>query len=131
VKKVYENRRESVSERLTDFRQLNVWQKAHKLVLDIYDVTKKFPKEERQELVSRMRAAAMTIPTKIAEGFMRRSPRDKVVSYKGTQEALEEVKYYVILSKDLDYLKDIEELLLSVEEVGRMLTGLVRSVKSS
>ena len=120
-----------MSERLTDFRQLNVWQKAHKLVLEIYEVTRKFPKEEKQELVSRMRAAAMTIPTKIAEGFMRRSPREKAVSYKLTQEALEEVKYYIILSKDLDYLKDVEELLMSVEEVGRMLTGLVRSVKNS
>jgi len=120
-----------VTERLTDFRQLNVWQKAHKLVLEIYEVTRKFPKEEKQELVSRMRAAAMTIPTKIAEGFMRRSPREKAISYKLTQEALEEVKYYVILSKDLDYLKDVEELLMSVEEVGRMLTGLVRSVKST
>ena len=119
-----------MSERLTDFRQLNVWQKAHKLVLDIYDNTKKFPKEEKQELVSRMRAAAMTIPIKIAEGFMRRSPREKAVSYKLTQEALEEVKYYVILSSDLEYIKDSEELLMSIEEVGRMLTGLVRSVKS-
>ncbi len=119
-----------MTEKLTDFRQLNVWQKAHKLVLEIYEVTRKFPKEEKQELVSRMRAAAMTIPTKIAEGFMRRSPREKAISYKLTQEALEEVKYYVILSKDLDYLKDVEELLMSVEEVGRMLTGLVRSVKS-
>jgi four helix bundle protein len=121
----------SVSERLTDFRQLNVWQKAHKLVLDIYELTKKFPKEEKQEMVSRMRAAAMTIPIKIAEGFMRRSPREKAVSYKWTQEALEELKYYVILSSDLEYIKDSEELLLSVEEVGRMLTGLVRSVNNS
>ena len=118
-----------MSERLTDFRQLNVWQKAHKLVLDIYDHTKKYPKEEKQELVSRMRVAAMTIPIKIAEGFMRRSPREKAVSYKLTQEALEELKYYAILSSDLGYLKESEELLMSIEEVGRMLNGLVRSVK--
>lgn len=116
-------------ERLTDFRQLNVWQKAHKLVLDVYEVTKKFPKEEKTELVSRIRKAAMFIPIKIAEGFMRRSPADKESAYKGTQEALEELKYYLILSKDLEYLKDAEEILLAVEEVGRMLTGLVRSVK--
>ena len=62
-----------MTERLTDFRQLNVWQKAHKLVLDIYEITKKFPKEEKTELVSHMRQASMKIPIKIAEGFMRRA----------------------------------------------------------
>jgi four helix bundle protein len=118
-----------VTERLTDFRQLNVWQKAHKLVLDIYELTKKYPKEEKSELVSLMRKSAMSIPIKIAEGFMRRSPREKERSYKVSQEALEELKYYLILSKDIEYLKDNEEILLSVEEVGRMLTGLVRSTK--
>ena len=66
---------ETITEKLTDFRQLNVWQKAHKLVLDIYEITKKFPKEEKNELVSRMRKAAMDVPIKIAEGFMRRSPK--------------------------------------------------------
>lgn len=117
-------------EKLTDFRQLNVWQKAHKLVLDIYEITKKYPREEKSELVSRMKIAAMTIPIKIAEGFMRRSPKEKESSYKISQEALEEVKYHLILSKDLEYLKDNEEIFQAVDEVGRMLTGLVRSTRS-
>lgn len=118
-----------MTERLTDFRQLNVWQKAHKLVLDVYEMTKKFPKEEKTELVSQMRKAATMIPIKIAEGFMRRSPKEKEGAYKFSQEALEEVKYYLILSRDLEYLKEDDDILQSVEEVGRMLTGLVRSVR--
>ena len=72
-----------------------------------------------------MRAAAMTIPIKIAEGFMRRSPREKQQAYKTTQEALEELKYHLILSGDLEYIKNNEEILQAVEEVGRMLSGLV------
>lgn len=119
-----------MAEKLTDFRQLNVWQKAHKLVLDTYDATKKFPKEERTELVSRMRSAATNIPVKIAEGFMRRSPKEKEISYKSTQQFLEELKYYIILSQDLEYIKDNTEILSSVDEIGRMLTGLVRSTRS-
>lgn len=119
-----------MAEKLTDFRQLNVWQKAHKLVLDTYDLTRKFPKEERPELVSRMRNAATSIPVKIAEGFMRRSPREKEISYKATQEYLEELKYYLILSQDLDYIKDNTEIMSSVDEIGRMLTGLVRSTRN-
>ena len=119
-----------MAERLTDFKQLNVWQKAHKLVLDIYEITKKFPKEEKPELVSRTRRAAMAIPIKIAEGFMRRNPGEKESSYKISQDALEELKYYCILACDLEYIKNGEELLESINEVGRMLTGLVRSVKN-
>lgn len=118
-----------MTEKLTDFRQLNVWQKAHKVVLDVYEMTKKFPKEEKMELVSRMRKSAMVIPIKIAEGFMRRNPKEKESSYKVTQEALEELKYYIILSNDLEYFKDVEEILSSIEELGRMLTGLVRSTR--
>lgn len=119
-----------MTDKLTDYRQLNVWQKAHKLVLDIYELTKKFPKEEKGELVSRVRNAAMAIPIKIAEGFVQRNPREKTNSYRATLRALEEVKYYLILSKDLNYLKDDEEIILAAEEVGRMLTGLVRSVRT-
>jgi four helix bundle protein len=119
-----------VSEKLTDFQQLNVWQKAHKLVLDIFEITKKFPKDERSEMVPQVRKAAMTIPIKIAEGFMHRSPKDKEISYKSSQDAIEELKYYLILSKELEYVKDAEEIMLAVDEVGRMLTGLVRSARN-
>lgn len=117
-------------DKLTDFRQLNVWQKAHKLVLDIYEMTKKYPKDEKGELVSRMRETACDIPIQIAQGFMRRSPKDKTVAYKGTLESIEALKYLVLLSQDLDYIKDNPQLLENIEEVGRMLTGLVRSVRS-
>jgi four helix bundle protein len=118
-----------VSERLTDFQQLNVWQKAHNLVLVIYRITKKYPKDEKSELVSSMRKAAIIIPTKIAEGFMRRNPNEKEKSYRYSQDAIEELKYYIFLSRDLGYIKKTEDILFSINEVGRMLTGLVRSAK--
>ena len=119
-----------MNEKLTDFRQLNVWQKAHQLVLDIYELTKKFPKEEKSEMAAQIREAAVTIPIKIGEGFMRRNPREKENAYKISRKSLEALKYYLILSGDLKYIKDIEEILLTVEEVGRMLNGLVRSTKN-
>jgi four helix bundle protein len=119
-----------LSEKLTDFQQLNVWQKAHKLVLEVFEITRKFPRDERSEMVPLVRRAAMAIPTKIAEGFMRRHPKDKEFSYKMSQDAIEELKYYLILSRDLEYIKDTEEIMLGVDEVGRMLTGLVRSARN-
>jgi four helix bundle protein len=117
------------ADKLTDFQQLNVWQKAHKLVLDVFELTKKFPKEERDEMVRTVRRTATVIPAKIAEGFMRRHPRDKEASYRMSQDAIEELKYYLILSRDLGFVKDIDEIVMAVDEVGRMLTGLVRSAR--
>lgn len=118
-----------MNEKLTDFQQLNVWQKAHQLVLEIFDLTKKFSKDEKAELASSIRRAAVTVPVKIGEGFMRRSPKEKAVSYKESQSAIEALKYYLILARDLEFMKENSELISAVDEVGRMLTGLVRSTK--
>ncbi|MDM7925824.1 MAG: four helix bundle protein [bacterium] len=117
------------ADKLTDFQQLNVWQKAHKLALEVFAVTRKFPKEEREEMARTVRRIATVIPAKIAEGFMRRHPRDKEASYRMSQDAIEELKYHLILSRDLGFLKDAEEILMAVDEVARMLTGLVRSAR--
>jgi len=120
-----------VNEKLTDFRQLNVWQKAHALVLSCYEITKRFPKDERTDLTSRLRNAAVNIPVRIADGFLLRSPREKKAAYSAAQMALEEVKYLLILAGDLEYIRETMEILEPVEEVGRMLAGLVRSVRES
>ena len=117
-------------DKLTDFRQLTVWQKAHGLVLDVYEITKKLPKDERGDLISLMRRAAMTIPIGIAQGFNRRNPREKERAYKTSLEAVDALRYYLILCKDVDYIKDNEEILLAVGETERMLIGLVRSARS-
>jgi four helix bundle protein len=117
------------ADKLTDFQQLNVWQKAHKLVLEVYELTRKFPKEERSEMRRTVRRTATVIPAKIAEGFMRRNPRDKEASYRLSQDAIEELKCYLILSRDLGFLKDTDETVLAADEVGRMLTGLVRAAR--
>jgi four helix bundle protein len=110
------------------FQDLEVWQKAHQLVLRIYEVTKGFPANERFGLVSQMRRAAVSVPANIAEGFRKRSTRDKTNFYNISQGSLEELRYYFILAKDLKYLSNIEELSDSIDEVGRMLHGLVRSI---
>lgn len=60
------------------FTDLQVWQEAHQLVLRVYDVTSKFPTDEKFGLVSQMRRAALSIPANIAEGFKRRGLQDKI-----------------------------------------------------
>lgn len=116
-------------EKLEDFRQLNVWQKAHQLVLDIYKLTAKLPSEEKFGLTSQMRRAVVSIPANIAEGFKKRGKPDKIRFYNIAQGSLEELRYYLILTKDLNYISDYTELWNMTEEIGRMLNGLIRVTK--
>jgi len=109
------------------FKDLLVWQKAHELVMEIYKITKTFPQEERFGLVSQMRRGAVSIPSNIAEGFVKRSIRDKSNFYNVAQGSLEELKYYLILSEDLGYAQN-ENLLLKADEVGKLLNRLLSSL---
>jgi four helix bundle protein len=111
------------------FKDLEVWQKAHRLVLEIYKITKEFPGEEKFGLVSQMRRAGVSIAANIAEGFKKRGPRDKANFYNMAQGSSEELRYYMILSKDLGYVKENEGLLIRIDEIGKMLHGLIESVK--
>jgi four helix bundle protein len=111
------------------FQDLEVWQKAHQLVLVVYKITRTFPSEEKFGLVPQMRRSGVSIAANIAEGFKKRGARDKSNFYNIAQGSLEELRYYFILSKDLSYLRTNDELLEAVDVIGRMLHGLVISVR--
>lgn len=111
------------------FQDLEVWQKAHQLVLMVYKVTRAFPSDEKFGLVSQMRRAGVSIAANIAEGFKKRGIRDKANFYNVSQGSLEELRYYFILSKDLNYLRSNDELMETADAIGRMLHGLVNSVR--
>jgi len=117
-----------MQDKITDFRQLTVWQKAHQLVLKIYQITRQFPSEEKYGLVSQMRRGAVSVPANIAEGFQKKGVKDKLNFYNIAQASLEELKYYMILSQDLGYIKDIQSLWESAQEIARMLSGLIASI---
>ena len=119
---------ETGKKKVQRFEDLEVWRKAHQLVLAIYKVTNGFPVEERFGLISRMRRTAVSTPANISEGYKKRSLKDKANFYNIAQGSLEELRYYLILSGDPGYVKDNNELLGSIDEVGRMLHGLVVSV---
>jgi len=115
--------------RISQFRQLQVWQEAHKLVLAVYRVTREYPSDERFGLVTQMRRAAVSVPANIAEGFKRRGIGDKVRFYNVSEASLEELKYYFILSRDLDYITAEDDLMAQAETVGRLLHGLIASTE--
>ena len=112
------------------FEQLEVWQAAHKLVPDIYGTTQKFPSEEKYGLVSQMRRAAVSVPANIAEGFKRRGRGEKFHFYNIAQASLEELRYYLILCRDLGNGHHDGEMTEKGDKVSRMLHGLVHSLET-
>ena len=83
---------------LRSFTELEVWQKAHALVLDVYRVTDRFPDRERFGIVAQLRRAAASIPANIAEGFGRRTTKELLQSVAISNGSLEESRYFLILS---------------------------------
>lgn len=112
------------------FEDMIVWKKAHHLVLRIYKITGGYPADERFGLVSQMRRASVSVPANIAEGFRKRGIKDKTNFYNIAQASLDEVRYYLILSRDLGYTTEGNGLIEHVEEVARLLSGLRKSIRN-
>jgi len=112
----------------SSFKDLKVWQKSHQFVLEVYRLTKDFPKDELFGLTSQFRRAAVSIPANIAEGYTRKGMKDKLRFYNIAQGSLEECRYYILLSKDLSYSVnyDIEQPL---EEISKMLVSYMGKIK--
>jgi len=109
------------------FRDLLVWQKSHALALNIYRASARFPRTEQYGLAAQMQRAAVSIPANIAEGFGRSSRLEKRRFLNIAQGSLEELRYYLILTKDLGYSVD-PSLTIDVDEVGRMLEAYRRRI---
>lgn len=114
---------------INSFTDIKAWQKAHELVLEVYKLTKSFPKFEEFCLTSQIRRAAISIPSNIAEGFKRKSAKDSNHFYNIADGSLEEAKYQLILSKDLEYISEgsFSKVFSLAEEVGRLLCGWYKS----
>ena len=115
--------------KITNFTDLNTWKEAHKLVLDMYSVTKTFPKEEVYGLTSQMRRCVVSITSNIAEGFSRRGKKEKIQFYYTAKGSLTELHNQLIVSKDVGYVeeKQFRRIIDQISIVGRLLTGLIRS----
>jgi len=116
--------------KIKKFQDLEVWKKAHLLVLEIYKITMNFPDREKFGIVAQIRRSAASIPTNLAEGGKRSSRKDYAHFVNIAESSLEETKYHLILSKDLNYLDSgyFDQLFKMSEEVGRMLFGLRKSL---
>jgi four helix bundle protein len=106
------------------FRDLKVWEKAHKLTLDVYGATKAMPRHEAFGLTSQIRRAASSIPSNIAEGCGR-GGGDLGRFFRIASGSASELEYQILLARDLDYIDGpaCETLSLQIQEVRRMLTA--------
>jgi four helix bundle protein len=108
-----------------------VWQEAHKLALIIYRITKEFPKAETYGLTGQMRRAAVSISSNIAEGFGRRTSKDKNSFYTNSLTSLTELQNQLIISKDIEYIE--KENFLKIAEqtvtVHKLINGLIKSTR--
>ncbi len=89
---------------MQDYRELQVWQRSHKLVLALYRATQSFPSAERYGLVSQLRRAALSVPTNIAEGCRRAAAREYAQFLNIAVGSLSETEYLLLVSRDLGYI---------------------------
>jgi len=110
------------------FRELMVWQKAHRLTLELYKNTRTFPREEQYGLTSQVRRAAASICANIAEGCGRGTARDFARFIQMALGSASELEYHLVLAADLGFISPDVHLQLetSLVAVKRMLSGLVR-----
>lgn len=116
-----------------DTSKLIVWQKSHELVLKVYEITKGFPREELFGLTSQIRRAAVSVPSNIVEGKARGSNKEYKRFLLIARGSLEEVKYQLLLAKDLKYVDEVvyKETLAMADETGKMLNGLINKLARS
>jgi four helix bundle protein len=118
------------TEKMTGFKRLRVWQKAYELVLDIYKLTKGFPKEEIYGLTSQLQRAAVSVTANISEGYERNHRKEYVQFLYMAKGSLGELETYLCLVKDLCYISidqyDSAEAIRI--DTGKLLSGLIKSL---
>ncbi len=113
------------------YRKLDVWQKAFDLAQEVYSLCRMLPKEEIFALDSQMRRAAVSIPSNITEGYGRGGHKDFARFFNIANVSRMELETQILLCLRLKYLPaaDTENALVRLEKVGKMIAGLIKSLK--
>jgi len=119
-------------QRIREFTDLQAWQAAFKLALNIQEVTKSFPREEVYGITSQIRRSALSATANIAEGFGKQTYKEKVHYYYQAHGSLVETKNHLLLAKGYKYIQEKEfcQLTENMGHAHRLLLGLIRSSKA-
>lgn len=122
----------SQESRIKSFTDLFSWKFGHKLVLEIYRITKTFPKEELFGLTNQIRRAAVSVTSNIAEGFSRHSYKEKIQFYHIALGSVTEVQNQLLIAKDIGYLNSIDfnSIANQTVEVNKLINGLIKKSKT-
>lgn len=110
------------------FKDLIVWQKAYKLVLEIYKLTKDFPKYETYGLAQQIRRAAVSLPSNIAEGYGRKHKAEYRQFLSMAYGSLSELETQYLLAIDLKYINKSGTVENLLKEAGSMLYRMINPI---
>ena len=112
-------------------KDLRVWQQSIEMVTSIYKITKAFPKDEICGLVSQMHRAAVSVPSNIAEGYVRGTDKEKLHFLRISSGSMSEIETQLILSLNLGYIgqETYNELSEQITSVWKQLNALISSIK--
>ena len=118
---------------MKDFRKLRIWERAHRLGLEIYKITKTFPKDEMYGLTSQIRRSSSSVATNIAEGCGRSSDGEFKKFLMIAMGSASELEYQLILSRDLEYLTESKyrNLQGDLVELRKMLNSLIQKLRAN
>ncbi|HKK82748.1 MAG TPA: four helix bundle protein [Atribacterota bacterium] len=116
---------------MSDYKKLKVWENAHKFTIEIYDLTRNFPDEEKYGIVSQVRRSTSSIPTNIVEGCGQLDNGNLVRFLGIAKGSAFEVEYQLLLSRDLGYISKEQYIKLNeeIKYIIRMLNKLISSLK--
>lgn len=115
---------------ITNYKDLEVWQKAMDLVIECYQITKSFPKHEVFGLAGQLQRAVVSIAANIAEGHARKHTKEFLQSLSVAYGSLAELETHIEIAKRLGYIatETAMELIDKTSTIGRMLNGLRKSL---
>ena len=118
--------------KIRTFRDLYAWQEGHKFVLIVYELSKKFPKDELFALTSQLRRAVVSITSNLAEGFSRATYKDKANFYSTALASLTESQNQLVVALDVKYILAIEFDTAWNQSitVSKLINGLIKSTRS-
>jgi four helix bundle protein len=116
---------------MRNYRDLQVWKKAHDLTLELYRVSQRFPREEIYGITGQLRRAAVSIGANLAEGCGRRTSTELARFVRIALGSASELDYHLLLSRDLGFLSsdDFTSSTAKLTEVRKMLTSFLQSVE--
>ena len=116
---------------MKSYKELDVWQKAVSLAIDIYKIAEKFPHSEKFGLTSQIQRAVTSVPANIAEGWGRGSTKEYIQFLHIARGSLLELETHVIIAQKLDYISNdqLNEVSGSIEGIAKMLNRLINTLK--